>query len=102
MKKERRKQAAADWDLPLSMALDLAEMTLYGHDRLVVLNHKGMVVYLPERIVFRTAEGEAQVLGSHLSLSSYCAEELVIEGDIRAVYPAPAARDGETSGAQGA
>ncbi|MGI6035087.1 MAG: sporulation protein YqfC [Limnochordia bacterium] len=71
--------------LPKEVTLDLARISITGHDHLTVENHKGILEYGPERIRIGLAEGEMVIDGNDLHLTALCREEAVIHGPIRSI-----------------
>ena len=76
---------SAALEIPPEAALRSLRLTLWGRERLTALNHQGVILYQPERIVFRYADGAVAVSGSELTLAVLTDEELTICGRINAV-----------------
>ena len=72
-------------EIPPEVALGSLRLTLRGRERLTALNHQGVIIYQPERIVFRCRDGAVAVSGAELSLAELTDEELTICGRINAV-----------------
>lgn len=75
---------------PKEVTSDLPRMTLTGRELLHVEQHKGLVGYQPEEIVFRTSSGMLHVKGRTLCFRMYTAGEAVITGSIDSVGIQPA------------
>ncbi|MBP3411362.1 MAG: YabP/YqfC family sporulation protein [Clostridia bacterium] len=81
--KPRRGLPALDWLCDLSGRT--ARITSLGNRSLLVENHRGILDFTSDRILLATACGEAEVVGSGLSLSDVRRDALIIRGDIRDV-----------------
>lgn len=79
-------QAVGALDLPAELAKDTVKMILTGNEDILVYNHGGILVYEPERIVFRYQKGLAAVSGNGLSLTELTGDGLRIAGEIHGVY----------------
>ena len=75
---------SAALEIPPEVALRSLRLTLWGQERLTALNHQGVILYQPERIVFRCADGAVAVSGKDLTLAVLTDEELTICGQIHA------------------
>lgn len=84
-KRSLKNSMAAALDIPEEVALDSAKIIITGQRRVDVENQKGIIEYLPGKIVFKTAGGQAEVLGEGLTLSALSAGSLSIDGEIMAV-----------------
>lgn len=80
-----KKTVAEALEIPAEVALDSVRIVLVGHNYLSAENHKGIIEYLPGKIVFKTIAGQAEVLGEGLTLAALKPDELEIEGKILAV-----------------
>lgn len=74
--------AAAGLDLPPDVVGGAVRLTMLGQQLVQVINHRGIVVYEPERIILRISDGRLQVKGDSLTLSELNDEQLTIEGHI--------------------
>ncbi len=74
---------------PREVTSDVPRMTLTGHELLHVEQHRGLVGYQPEEILFRTACGMLRVEGAALQFRTYTAGEAVIAGHIGSVTILP-------------
>ncbi|HBT46683.1 MAG TPA: sporulation protein YqfC [Peptococcaceae bacterium] len=70
------------FDLPPDVVMDLPRLTLVGNSRLVVENHRGLLVYTRDSIRIKVSTGEITVDGVDLILRAIRPEALVVEGNI--------------------
>ena len=78
---------------PREVVSDVPRMTLTGHERLHVEQHKGLIDYAPDAIAMRTACGLLRIDGAGLRFVMYTAAEAVIVGRIDAIsFPGQEAR----------
>lgn len=70
---------------PREVTSNVPRITLTGHERLHVEQHKGLIDYEPENIVLRTACGLMRVAGAGMRFSLYTAGEALITGRIDSV-----------------
>ena len=70
---------------PREVTSDVPRLTLTGHERLHVEQHKGLVDYTPEAIALRTACGLLRIDGAGMRFVTYTAVEAVIVGRIDAI-----------------
>lgn len=70
---------------PKEVTSNVPRITLTGHERLHVEQHKGLIDYAPENIVLRTSVGLMRVSGAGMRFSLYTAAEAVITGRIDSV-----------------
>lgn len=78
---------------PREVISDVPRMTLTGHERLHVEQHKGLIDYAPDVIAMRTACGLLRIDGAGLRFVIYTAAEAVIVGRIDAIsFPGQEAR----------
>ncbi len=75
---------------PREVTSDVPRMTLTGHELLHVEQHKGLVGYQPNEILFRTSGGMLRIAGDGLRFSTYTAGEAIIRGRIDSVGIVPA------------
>lgn len=78
-------KTAAVLELPPEVALDTVKLSLTGHGELRAVNHRGILIYERERIVFRCSQGLLTVQGRELNLAELNDERLRILGRIRLV-----------------
>lgn len=72
--------------IPREVISTVPRITLTGMERLRVEQHKGLIVYRPEEIGFRTSCGLLRIEGEDLRFSMYAAAEAIITGQIRSVF----------------
>ena len=85
-KRKRLLQSLASvFELPEDVILDLTRVTVTGNVQLLMENHRGILVYNPERICIRTQQGETVITGTGLKIDSLFANELIITGKIDAI-----------------
>ena len=86
MAKTKRKRLlqslASVFELPEDVILDLTRVTVTGNVQLMMENHRGILVYNPERICIRTQQGETVITGTGLKVDSLFASEILITGKI--------------------
>ena len=72
-------------DLPEDLLLDLPCMRLEGFDRLIVDNHKGVSVFTPTLLKFRTKAGLVTLTGKGFVIEGISSDGIVIKGEIEGV-----------------
>ncbi|MDO4733191.1 MAG: YabP/YqfC family sporulation protein [Bacillota bacterium] len=72
-------------ELPPEVALGSLCLKLQGRELLTAQNHRGIILYQPERILFRCKDGAVAVSGRELSLAELSEEELCISGKIKGI-----------------
>ena len=70
---------------PREVISNVPRMTLTGHERLHVEQHKGLIDYSQENIVLRTSCGLMRIAGAGMRFSLYTAAEALIVGRIDSV-----------------
>lgn len=75
-------KAASSLELPPEVALGVTKLIITGCDSLKAVNHRGILAYETERIIFKTDSGSCCISGSNLGLAQMTAEYLRIEGRI--------------------
>lgn len=70
---------------PIEVTSDTPRLTMTGSMRVQVEQHKGLVTYLPEEIVFRCASGRIRIVGEELRMERYASQEAVVVGRIAGV-----------------
>ena len=70
---------------PREVTSNVPRITLTGHERLHVEQHKGLIDYEPENIVLRTSCGLMRVAGAGMRFNLYTAGEALIIGRIDSV-----------------
>lgn len=84
--KKRVKRQVSDFlEIPSDVMLDLPKIVLVGDLQLFVENHRGIVEYTPEVVKLIVGEGEICVTGENLSIRNIMADEIIVEGKIKAV-----------------
>ena len=73
-------KTAAALELPPEVALDEVKLSVVGGRELRAANHRGILIYESERIVFRCAGGSVTVSGRGLRLAQLDPERLRITG----------------------
>ena len=70
---------------PREVISDVPRITLTGHERLHVEQHKGLVDYAADAIALRTACGLMRIDGAGMRFVTYTAAEAVILGRIDSI-----------------
>lgn len=70
---------------PAEVASGVPCITLRGTQSVCVEQHRGLVGYQAEEIIFRTACGQVKITGQGLRFTVYTAQEATIEGQISGV-----------------
>lgn len=70
---------------PREIVSDVPQVTMTGCELVHVEQHKGLVAYQPEQIVFRTSLGRLVVSGSGLRFRKYSATEAVLAGSVDSI-----------------
>lgn len=70
---------------PKEVTSSVPRLTLTGHERLHVEQHRGLIDYAPENIVLRTSCGLVQIGGAGMIFRLYTAAEALITGQIDSV-----------------
>lgn len=84
--KKRSLRAVSDFlEIPPEVALGSLRLSLHGREQLIATNHRGIILYQPERIVFRCLDGAVAVRGKGLYLTELSEEELCICGRIEGI-----------------
>jgi len=79
---------------PKEVTSGVPRITLTGHERLHVEQHRGLVACQPEEICFRTSIGLLHISGEGLHFMRYSSEEALIGGLIRSIAILPEGRKG--------
>lgn len=72
-------------EIPAEVGLDIPKITMTGNYSLMVENHKGIIDYDLHRVRIKIGGGWLEITGSGLMLQTMSREELVIEGEIKAL-----------------
>ncbi len=91
-------KTAAALELPPEVALDAVKLALVGVGELRAANHRGILSYAGERIVFRCREGLVTVCGERLRLAELSPERLRITGRLHSVLLPDSGADREDGG----
>lgn len=70
---------------PREVTSNVPRITLTGHERLHVEQHRGLIDYEPENIVLRTSCGLMRVAGAGMCFRLYTEGEALITGRIDSV-----------------
>lgn len=70
---------------PREIISDVPQVTMTGCELVHVEQHKGLVAYQPEQIIFRTSLGRLTVTGSGLRFQRYSATEAVLTGNVDSI-----------------
>lgn len=79
---------------PKEVTSGVSRITLTGHERLHVEQHRGLVACQPEEISFRSSVGLLRITGEGLHFMRYSAEEALIGGLIRSITIKPEGGNG--------
>lgn len=67
---------------PREVVSNVPRITLTGREQLHIEQHKGLIAYSPEEIVFRTAIGLLRAEGEQMRFRLYTAAEALVVGRI--------------------
>ena len=70
---------------PKEVISDMPRVTLTGSERVHVEQHKGLIAYQPEEVVFRVAAGRLTVTGQELRFRLYTSGEAILTGRVDSV-----------------
>ena len=70
---------------PREIVSDVPRVTATGNEAVLVEQHKGLIAYQPDEVVFRTAQGLLTVRGSGLCFKRYAAGEALLTGCIEGI-----------------
>ena len=70
---------------PKEVISNVPRITLTGHELLHIEQHRGLIDYGPDNIVFRTSCGLIRICGAGMYFSLYTADEARILGQIDSV-----------------
>lgn len=70
---------------PREVTSSVPRITLTGHERLHIEQHKGLIDYAPDNIVLRTSCGLVRIAGAGMCFGMYTAAEALITGRIDSV-----------------
>lgn len=80
---------------PREVISDVPRVTLTGNDQVFVEQHRGLLAYQPEEVVFRVSGGRLTVQGQALRFQLYTSMEAMLVGQIDSIVLA--CRKGESS-----
>lgn len=72
-------------DLPPEAALDLPRLTIIGNSRLLLENHRGIVIYQPDLVKLKLSAGELEIKGTGLILREIKPDAIILEGTVRSI-----------------
>jgi len=73
---------SAGLEIPADILQGASHLELIGREQLRVINHQGIAVYEPDRIMLRLTDGMLAVHGQGLVMTSLDDEQLVVEGKV--------------------
>ena len=79
------KKAARSLELPPEVALGAIKLIISERESVRAVNHHGILVYEPQRVVFPTDKGAVEIRGEGLILAELSVEYLRIVGRIDSV-----------------
>lgn len=91
MKKKKRKKihaverAAEVMGLPIETESSILKVTLLGHRRALIENHKGVYAYTEKGITLTGPEGLVSVYGNDLEIRELDNERMLVDGYITGV-----------------
>lgn len=93
-------KTAAALTLPPEVALDAVKLSVVGGQELRAANHRGILIYESERIVFRCRGGAVTVSGHGLRLTELNEEWLRISGQLLSILLPDGENAAEKTGRQ--
>ncbi len=72
--------------LPEDLVFDLPRLNMVGNLRAVVQNHRGLREYDSTSVVIDTSRGAMELTGEEMRVEVVTKDELVVKGNIRAVF----------------
>jgi len=76
---------AASLDLPPDLTEAIPRVFWLGRDQVHIDNHRGVSLFLPERIRLETGQGPMEVCGNNMSMSKLSATQVEICGEITSI-----------------
>lgn len=73
---------AALLELPGEILTNGSRVTLLGRERLVIENHRGLLVYTGEQILLQTPEGRLLITGTNLNIGAIAPDQVSVDGAI--------------------
>ena len=77
--------ATSGLELPPDLLSGAVRITLLGRELLKVVNHRGIVIYEPERIILRISDGRLLIRGTKLSMAELNDEQMIVEGCVDSI-----------------
>lgn len=89
-KKKRRKLRPVEWaaetlGLPMETESSILKVTMLGHRKALVENHRGVHAYTEQGITLDGPEGLVQVSGSSLEIKELDSNRMLVDGYITGV-----------------
>ncbi len=78
-------RAAEVFDVPGQPALGVPRVTVTGHSRVHIENHRGLIEYGPEVIGVSAGDMTIKLRGQRLEISAMSDMELVVTGEISGI-----------------
>ena len=72
-------------ELPKEIVLDLSKITMYGNNKMLIENYKGIIEYEDDRLRINTKDGIIRVMGNKLFIKEITSEDLLIYGEITSI-----------------
>ena len=79
---------------PREVVSSVPKVTATGNEMVLVEQHRGLVAYQPEEVIFRTASGMLTIRGSGLRFKRYTAAEALLEGRVEDISLGPRGGEG--------
>ena len=77
--------ATTGLELPPDLVCGAARITLLGREMLKVVNHRGIIIYEPQKIILRICDGRLLAFGHDLVMVELDDEQMVVEGHIDSI-----------------
>jgi sporulation protein YqfC len=81
-----KKQFTDLFDLSAEVTMDLPLIMLVGQQKLYIENHKGISLYMSDKIKIRVKPGYVIITGSELVIGEIKTENLSISGQISGIF----------------
>ena len=85
MLRKLRQELSEILELPLDVSLDLPKVTIVGDLGVLIQNHRGLILYSPERIVIGVGKGQIAILGQSLEIEEVSKEDMIVRGTLGSV-----------------
>ena len=87
---DKRKEAltkvmAEFLEIPKDLILDLPKITIIGRNEVYLVNHRGIIEYLPNRLRINLTRGFLEIEGRDLEIKALMADEISIYGQVNSV-----------------